>query len=178
MNELHPDRVPESLAEEALDSKEPQQRKSQITQKIEAKSIQSTGLLPHPVVLEQYNRILPNASDRIISMAEKEQEHRHKMQEKLIDAQILDTKLERNEKRLEQIFGLSISIVSILSGSVTAISGFPWAGGVIGSAGVVGLVSVFVLGRREQDIQSPPQLKGNNKDDADYDDISRICDRL
>ena len=155
MNEPHPEKASEETNAEALDSRETQQKNSAISRKIEA-SYQFTGPLPPPVVLEQYNRILPDAADRIVSMAEREQDHRHKMQEKLIDAQIFDVKQERGERRLGQIFGLSIGVVSIVSGSITAVLGAPIAGGVIGSAGVVGLVSVFVLGRREQqDTQAP-----------------------
>jgi len=38
-----------------------------------------SGPLPPPKVLEYYNQIAPGAADRIISMAEKEQDHRHKI---------------------------------------------------------------------------------------------------
>ncbi len=76
------------------------------------------------------------------------------MQEKLIDSQILDKKQERTEKRLGQIFGLTIGVVAILAGSATVVLNSSIAGevagGFIGSSGVIGLVSVFVLGRREQ----------------------------
>lgn len=167
MNEPHPEKVSEEANAEVLDSREPPQGNSAISQRIEA-SFQFTGPLPPPAVLEQYNSILPDAADRIVSMAEKEQEHRHRMQEKLIDAQIFDEKQQRNERRLGQIFGLSIGVVSILAGSVTAVLASPIAGGFIGSAGVVGLVSVFVLGRREQqDTQYPPQLESSKIEDED-----------
>lgn len=131
----------------------PQPRNSSLSPQISA-SVQFTGPIPHPGILEQYNRILPSAADRIISMAEREEEHRHKMQEKLIDSQILDKKQERTEKRLGQIFGLTIGVVAILAGSATVVLNSSIAGevagGFIGSSGVIGLVSVFVLGRREQ----------------------------
>ena len=93
---------------------------------------------------------MPGAADRILKMAEKEQAHRHEMQEKLVQSQVFDFRQERSEKRLGQIFGFAIGVVSIIAGSVTAIQGAPWAGGFIGSAGVAGLVSVFVIGRRDQ----------------------------
>lgn len=39
---------------------------------------QYSGPLPHPEALERYEQIVPGAAERIISMAEKEMEHRHK----------------------------------------------------------------------------------------------------
>lgn len=44
-------------------------------------------------------------------MAEKEQAHRHEMQEKLVGYQVSDFRQDRNEKRLGQIFGFAIGVV-------------------------------------------------------------------
>jgi uncharacterized membrane protein len=111
--------------------------------------------IPPPGILDKYDQILPGATDRILRMAEKEQAHRHEMQGKLVESQVSDFRQERSEKRLGQIFGFSIGVVSIIAGSVTAILGEPLAGGIIGSTGVVGLVSVFVAGRiGQQDSQN------------------------
>ena len=40
-------------------------------------------------------------------------------------------------------------MTAIISGALTAYHGSQWAGGFIGGGGVIGLVSVFVLGRRK-----------------------------
>lgn len=126
-------------------------------------SFQFTGPLPPPGILEQYERIQPGTADRIIKMAEAEQRHRQTMQEKLIDCQVLDVKQARFERRLGQFFGFGIGVVSILAGSVTAVMGAPIAGGLIGSTGVIGLVSVFVTGRRSlPKDQNPPLLEGSS----------------
>jgi hypothetical protein len=50
---------------------------------------------------------------------------------------------------LGQSFGLGIGMTAIISGALTAYHGSQWAGGFIGGGGVLGLVSVFVLGRRK-----------------------------
>jgi uncharacterized membrane protein len=39
---------------------------------------QFSGPIPHPNILESYNRILPGAAERILSMAEEEQKRRTK----------------------------------------------------------------------------------------------------
>lgn len=101
-------------------------------------------------------------------MAEREQEHRHKMQEKLVDSQILDIRQERSERRLGQLFGLIIGVVAILAGAVTVILGESIAesvaGGFLGSSGVAGIVSVFVFGRREQQ-NAQTQLESSDIED-------------
>jgi hypothetical protein len=50
---------------------------------------------------------------------------------------------------LGQLFGLIIGMTAIISGALTAYHGSQWAGSFIGGGGVIGLVSVFVLGRRK-----------------------------
>ena len=102
-----------------------------------------SGPLPHPEILENYNRIVPGAAERIIQMAESEKEHRHYIEKAALRADI-------REARLGQIFAFLIGTIAIVCGAYTAIEGAPGAGGVIGGGGVIGLVSVFILGRKKQ----------------------------
>ncbi|NJL82048.1 MAG: DUF2335 domain-containing protein [Chloroflexaceae bacterium] len=121
-------------------------------QKVE--SLSFVGPIPPPALLEQYNRVQPDAANRIIAMAEREEEHRHKMQEKLINAEIADRRQGRSEKRVGQIFGFSIGTIAIVAGSIVAVMGAQVPGTFIGLSGVTGLVSVFVIDRRSQ---QPPE---------------------
>lgn len=73
------------------------------------------------------------------------------MEVKAQEAHIADT-------RRGQILGLIIGLTAIVSGSLTAAFGSAWAGGFIGGGGVIGLVSVFVLGRLV-----PEQKKGGRQ---------------
>jgi uncharacterized membrane protein len=68
--------------------------------------------------------------------------HLREMERKALQAQIFVA-------YLGQIFGLVIGMTAIISGALTAYHGSQWAGGFIGGGGVIGLVSVFVLGRRK-----------------------------
>lgn len=45
---------------------------------------QWSGPLPDPNSLARYNEVLPNAAERIMSMAEKEMEHRHQKEDSII----------------------------------------------------------------------------------------------
>ncbi|CAK8742109.1 hypothetical protein SODG_005429 [Sodalis praecaptivus] len=44
-----------------------------------------TGPFPPPDILEKYNQVLPGAAERIFSLTEREQQHRHFIQSKAID---------------------------------------------------------------------------------------------
>ena len=111
---------------------------------------QFEGPLPHPSILANYNSIQKGFADRIVSSFEKETNHRHEMDKKLLDSAIQAQKYEATEARLGQIFALLIGLSAIFAGSYTAIKGFPIPGTFIGTTGVAGLVSVFILGRNNQ----------------------------
>lgn len=60
------------------------------------------GPLPHPDLMEKYEKIQQGAANRILSMAEKEQEHRH-----TIDNQILE---DRKQERDTQMTGFKVGV--------------------------------------------------------------------
>ena len=78
-----------------------------------------------------------------MKMAEKQQEHRMQIENKVIHSQSLQSKL-------GQVFGLIIGIVGIASGTYLASIGETTVGGIIAGGTVVSLVSVFVLGKKAQ----------------------------
>ena len=49
---------------------------------------QFSGPIPPPVILEQYSKILPNAPERIIAMAEKQQNHEHQTIDQVVKYQV------------------------------------------------------------------------------------------
>lgn len=112
----------------------------------------SSGPIPAPQILDGYEKICPGSADRIIKMAEEESAHRRKMEEKALNAEIefnqRSLKIDGRETMLGQIFGLIIGSLTILCGSYVAVSGAYWPGTIIGSTGVVGLVTTFIVGRK------------------------------
>ena len=100
-----------------------------------------SGPIPPAAELEHYEHIHPGLADRIVQMAEREQAHRHSF-----DAETM--RRDFNEGRLGQIFALVIGVTAILVGGVCALNGANLTGSIIGGGGVIGLVSVFVYGRR------------------------------
>ena len=99
------------------------------------------GPLPHPAVLADYEKIQPGLTERIVTLAEKEAEPRHKVDKILVKGAI-------NADRWGQVFGFLVSIFAVAAGTYAAINGSPFAGAFIGAGGVAALASVFVLGQR------------------------------
>lgn len=107
---------------------------------VTAQRVEFQGPLPPPDILIQYNNIQPGFAERIVAMAEKEQAHRHSLEGTVVSSSF-------KEAQRGQQYGLLIGVVAIIAGAVTAIAGAPVPGAIIGGGGVIGLVSVFVLGR-------------------------------
>jgi len=124
-------------------------KKNVTTIQQELRSEQFQGPIPPPQILNGYEQLLPGAADRIIRMAEKEGDHRHRMETKAVDAEIHGLKCETIDTRIGQIFGLVIGLTTVLAGTYAAVQGSQVAGSLIGTSGVVGLVSAFIVGRKK-----------------------------
>ena len=92
--------------------------------------------------IEKMTPTSPELASELLKEFRAHSEHLRDMDRKSIQAQIIVT-------YLGQVFGLIIGVTAIISGALTAYHGSEWAGGFIGGGGVIGLVSVFVLGRRK-----------------------------
>ena len=90
--------------------------------------------------IKQIRAESPELANQMMNEFVTQSEHIRAMDRKHAEAQIRVT-------YLGQIFGLVIGMTAIISGALVAAHGSQWAGGFIGGGGVIGLVSVFVLGR-------------------------------
>jgi uncharacterized membrane protein len=99
------------------------------------------GPLPPPEHLEGYEKILPGAADRILSMAEKEQSHRHRWErEHLIwDGFISITGL---------VFGWVLSLALAAAAVYCAVIGQPWVAGALVGVSTFGGVASLIRGRQ------------------------------
>lgn len=103
---------------------------------------------PPPDDLLAYTEIDPDLPSRLVAFTEEEQNHRHEMERRLLEAQIEDDRSERRERRLGQYLGFGIGIAAILGACYCARVDQPFPASFLGGSGVVGLVAVFVTGRR------------------------------
>ncbi len=124
----------------------PTKKKEEILKSVSITLIQErshSGPLPDADTLIKYDSVIPNGADRIMSMAEKQQDHRIKLESNVVSSQ-------SNQSKLGQSFGFFIGLVGIGCGTFLAFYDHETVGGIIAGGTVVSLVSVFVIGRNKQ----------------------------
>lgn len=102
-----------------------------------------SGPLPDPETLIEYNSVITNGADRIMKMAENQQNHRISIEKSVINSQ-------SNQSLIGQIFGFILGLVGLGCGTFLAYNGFETVGAIIAGGTVVSLVSVFVIGKKLQ----------------------------
>ena len=102
-----------------------------------------SGPIPDPESLAEYNEIIPNGAERIMTMTEGQQSHRFELEKSVVLSNY-------KQSGRGQIFALIIAIVLIGSGTVVALLASPTAGATIIGTSVVGLAGVFLIGKSRQ----------------------------
>lgn len=102
-----------------------------------------SGPLPPPEILKNYNDIVQNGAERIISMAEKQSIHRMMLEEHAI-------KEELKQSRNGQFFGFFLGVFGLSLATILAMYGHETIAGIFGTTTILGLVTVFVLGKKAQ----------------------------
>ena len=96
-----------------------------------------SGPIPHPRILEGYENIHSGFAERIVRMAEKEQEHRFECDNKVIDSTVASTK---RGQWMGYTIALAFGIISLVLGLMDQVA----VAGIIGGLDLVALVTVFV----------------------------------
>ena len=91
----------------------------------------------------RYEVVLPGAAERILSMAEKQADHRRTLESTVIHQGSRDS-------LLGMITGFIIALSFLASGTYIVLKGFSWQGVAIATGCLVSLVSVFVYGWQER----------------------------
>ena len=100
------------------------------------------GPIPAPVILEQYEKLLPGSADRILAMAENESRHQKEIEMSAIT-------LQAKENRRGQYFGVIVTALAFVTASVALFLDHPAAASVIGGTTVVGLAAAFIAGKKQ-----------------------------
>ncbi len=103
-----------------------------------------SGPLPSPDSLRKYSEIIPNGADRIMKMAEKQLDHRMEMEKKVLRSQLI-------QSNVGQFLAFAIGISALLVSGYCILHGHEISGSVIGAGGLIGLVTAFIQGRRNQE---------------------------
>jgi uncharacterized membrane protein len=102
-----------------------------------------SGPLPDPESMASYNSIIPNGAERLMAMAEKEQENRHSIQNKIIGSKI-------QLAIRGQLIGLFIGTLGICGALYLSYNDHDTVAAIIGGTTVVTLVSAFIFGKNQE----------------------------
>ena len=103
------------------------------------------GPIPAPEQLGGYNDVEPGLANRIVTMAEKEQAHRHDMERTWL-------RREYNADRGGRWAGLTVAIAWGAGSVYLVVTGHGVEGTILGTVDLVALVSAFIYANRH-----PPQ---------------------
>lgn len=123
-------------------------KEERLARRVEKRLVQSTmeafsGPLPPPATLAQYNDVVPNGAERIMAMAERQQEHRHQIENRAIRGNIFD-------QRLGLILGFIVMMSVASAGMWCVYLGKDTAGLAALLGSVAGPVAAFIYGRKKQ----------------------------
>lgn len=103
---------------------------------------QYSGPIPPPSMLSDYDKVKVGFAERIVSMAEKEQEHRNVLEFTAINGAIT------KDKRSQNYALCCVLFISMLCGTLIY-TGHDSAGAFLGGSTLVGLTALFITGRRD-----------------------------
>ena len=103
----------------------------------------SSGPIPTPQVLQQYNGIVPGAAERIIRMAEKQSDHRMDLERRVIYSNI-------KKSYFGMILATSIAMYGLYIAKEISMHGNPATAGIIATLDMGGLISVAIYNVRAQ----------------------------
>ena len=98
------------------------------------------GPIPPPNILSRYEEIVPGAAERIISMAEKQGEHRRNLEVKVIDK-------DSGRASRGQVFAFIIAMTIIIGGFTMIWKGKNLEGMTSIITAVTALVGIFIYGK-------------------------------
>jgi uncharacterized membrane protein len=101
--------------------------------------LEYSGPLPHPEILGGYEKVLPGSADRVFKMAEKQQDHRISIENKLVNA-------ENQRGFAGLIFGFLIATCGLAGSVYLGSNGNTAASGILSGGTLASLVAVFVKG--------------------------------
>ncbi len=148
-SEADKNKTPEKLSEEIekIIKFVPEDKKEEALKFITSLSIQTSsafrGPLPPPSILADYNDIINNGAERIMKMAENQSGHRIELEKHAI-------KEELKQSRRGQVFGFILAVFGIIAAFVLAYLDHDTVAGIFGTTTIVGLVTIFVIGKKRQ----------------------------
>jgi uncharacterized membrane protein len=137
-------------------SHNPQQGGTITTVKVEGKTLQYSSPIPPPEILAAYNQVIPNAAERILTLAEEQTHHRIAIEKKFVDG---ETK--RSNRGL--FCATLIGIIGMSSAGVVGYAGHEIAAAAIAGSLMLVYGGAFIYGtksRKEERIAKAKMMMG------------------
>lgn len=101
------------------------------------------GALPHPDILEAYERLVPGSAERLLAMAEQQATHRMGLEKRVVDHEV-------DQAKGGLAAGLLVTMgMEVISG-ILVFKGYPAQAIALGGASLVALAGVFIYGTRSR----------------------------
>jgi uncharacterized membrane protein len=114
-------------------------------------SEQYRGPFPHPSNLREFDDIVSNGAERAFALTEKEQNHRHAADDRLMDLEFECRRAENYDRRLLIWLSFLLAVLGIMGVVVLLAMGQPVGGGILGGAAILaGLGGALFAQRRSR----------------------------
>ena len=107
------------------------------------KTQMTSSPVPPAELLLGYNEAFPDGANRLFSLVENQSKHRQTVESKIVNEQILSS-------RIGQILAFILALVFGGLGYALTVQNHPNVGGTVFGTTVLGLVSIFVAGQKNQ----------------------------
>lgn len=102
-----------------------------------------SGPLPPPEAFRKYEQILSGSADRILKLAEVQSSHRQFLEKKVVGG-------EQFRASVGLFLGFIIGMTVIIGGLIMIYLEKDWQGFILLAGGIVSLVGIFVIGRKQK----------------------------
>ena len=137
--EIDPDQIEIAQIVKGL----PPNKQLQIIAKFSAVSKHHSGPLPDSETIRVYNECIPNGGDRLMNQVESQQTHRFNLEN-------IGLRRSYNQSSTGQWMAFTIALAVALAAWDLIKSNHDFAGGLLGTADLVGLIYVFIQGKKRQ----------------------------
>lgn len=137
-------------------SQSPPQVQPQGTRRVVETHVEAfSGPIPSPLLLKDYELVVPGSAERIISMAEKQAEHRQTLEKIVVEGDS-----GRADKGLK--YGLIVALTGLAASVLLAVTGHESVAMIVGGLDLASLAGVFVYAttvRRAERAKKAEQMR-------------------
>jgi uncharacterized membrane protein len=107
------------------------------------------GPLPPPEILREYEKIIPNAGERLLSVVEREQEHRHSYEKYIVESAVKDAGDGRRAHLRGDIIAVAVFLIcSAMGMTLLFLDMNQYIAGALLGAPLIGSLASFLVARR------------------------------